>query len=515
MLTLGDVARKGARIHASRDAVVFEETRLTYRELDLRVNRLANALLRLGLTKGERVAVLADNTHKILELYLGAAKAGLVTVPLNVRLSPEELRQILDDSETALVLAGDGYEETAARLRGAARTVRSWVGLERDVAGLHYEALLEEAPDADPAVPVDEDELAILIYTGGTTGTPKGVMLSHRNVLSAMVCLCHQMAFTHHDATCMCLPLFHVAFWPAFCLLLTGGKVVVVRRATIAAVLKAIQDERCTHVNAVPTLYGWLLDAPEAKQFDLSSLRLMSYAGSPMPEQVLRRCIGKFGNVFCQGYGLTEAAPVVAALTAEDHVLEGPRAKLLRSAGREALIVEVRVVDGAGKPVEPGAIGEVVVRGPNIMMGYWKRPELTASALRDGWLHTGDIGTMDQDGYLFLVDRKADMIVTGGENVYPTETENVLYKHPRVQECVVTSAPDGKWGERVQAVVVLTPGPPVSEDELIEFCKRSLAGYKCPKRIEFWDALPKSAVGKFLRREVKAKFWEGRDRRVG
>lgn len=515
MLTLGDVARKGARIHAGREAVVCEGTRLTYRELDTRVNRLANALLRLGLRKGERVAVLAENTHKVLELYLGAAKAGLVTVPLNVRLAPEELRQILDDSEAALVLAGDGYEDTAAQLQQAAKTVRSWVGLERDIGGLHYEALLREAPDTDPSVPVHEDELTILMYTGGTTGMPKGVMLSHRNVLSAFVCLCHQMAFTQHDATCMCLPLFHIAFWPAFCLLLTGGKVVVVRRPTIAAVMKAIQDERCTHVNAVPTLYGWLLDAPEAKQFDISSLRVMSYAGSPMPEQVLRRCIAKFGNVFVQGYGLTEAAPVVAALTAEDHAVEGPRAKLLRSAGKEALIVEVRVVDAEGHPVEPGARGEVVVRGPNIMMGYWKRPELTASTLRDGWLHTGDIGMVDEDGYLYLVDRKADMIVTGGENVYPTEPENVLYNHPRVQECVVVSAPDGKWGERVQAVVVLTPGPPVPEADLIEFCRQRLAGYKCPKQIEFWEALPKSAVGKLLRRDVKAKFWEGRERRIG
>jgi long-chain acyl-CoA synthetase len=515
MFTLGDVARKGARIHASREAVVFEDTRLSYGELDLRVNRLANALLRLGLGRGERVALLAENTHKVLELYLGAAKAGLVTVPLNVRLSLEEQRQILDDSGAALVLAGDGYEDTAARLQPAARSVRSWVGLDREIGGLHYEAMLREAPDTDPAVPVDEDGLAILMYTGGTTGTPKGVMLSHRNVLSAVMCLSHHMAFTQHDATCMCLPLFHIAFWPAFGLLLAGGKVVVVRPRTIATILQAIQDERCTHVNAVPTLYGWLLDAPEAKQFDVSSLRVMSYGGSPMPEQVLRRCIARFGSVFCQGYGLTEAAPIVSVLLPEEHVLEGPRAKLLRSAGREALVVEVRVVDAEGEMVAPGAKGEVVVRGPNVMMGYWNRPELTASTLRGGWLHTGDIGILDEEGYLHLVDRKADMIVTGGENVYPTETENVLHKHPRVQECVVVSAPDGKWGERVQAVVVLTPGPPVSEDELVEFCRQRLAGYKCPKRIEFWDALPKSAVGKLLRRDVKAKFWEGQERRIG
>jgi long-chain acyl-CoA synthetase len=514
MFTLGDIARKGARIHAEREAVVFEGTRLTYRELDLRVNRLANALLRLGMQKGERVAALADNGHKYLEVYLAAAKAGLVTVPINSRLAPEEMRGILDDSGVALVLAGDGYEETTAKLRATTKTVRTWVGLDREFGGLEYEALLRQAPDVEPAVQVDENDLAILMYTGGTTGTPKGAMLSHRNLLSTMVCSTQQMGITQRDVTCMCLPLFHISFWSAFCHLLAGGKVVVVRRPTVGVVLKAIQDERCTHVNAVPTLYNWMLDAPEAQQFDVSSLRLMTYAGSPIPEEVLRRCIARFGNIFAQAYGLTEAGGGLA-LMPEDHVLDGPRSKLLRSAGKELLLVEVRVVDEAGTPVPPGVVGEVVIRGANVMMGYWNKPEQTAAALRDGWLHTGDIGKMDEEGYVYLVDRKADMIVNGGENVYPTETENVLYNHPRVQECVVSSAPDDRWGERVQAVVVLKPGPPVTEQELIDFCKEHLAGYKCPKKFEFWETLPKSAVGKLLRREVKAKFWQGRDRRIG
>jgi long-chain acyl-CoA synthetase len=514
MFTLGDVARKGARIHAEREAVVFDGTRLTYRELDRRVNRLANALLRLGARKGERVAVLAENTHKFLEVYLAAAKAGLVTVPINSRLAVEEMRHILDDSGAAFFLAGDGFEETAGKLRATAKTVRTWAGLDRELAGIDYEALLREAPAVDPEVAVSEDELAILMYTGGTTGLPKGAMLSHRNLLSAMVASAQQMGFTHHDATAMCLPLFHLSFWPAFCLLMVGGKVVVIRKPLIATILKAIQDERCTHVNAVPTVYNWMLDAPEAKQFDVSSLRLMTYAGSPIPEQVLRRCIERFGNIFAQIYGLTEGGGGTA-LMQEDHVVDGPRSKLLRSAGKELLLSEVRVVDDAGNRVPPGVAGEVVIRGANVMMGYWNKPDQTAAALRDGWLHTGDIGKMDEEGYLYLVDRKADMIVTGGENVYPTETENALYKHPCVQECVVVSAPDERWGERVQAVVVLRPGPPVTEQELVEFCRERLAGYKCPKKIEFWEALPKTAVGKLLRRDVKARFWQGRERRIG
>ena len=265
----------------------------------------------------------------------------------------------------------------------------------------------------------------------------------------------------------------------------------------------------------MPTLYNWLLEFPDLDDYDLSSLRLMTYAGSPIPERVLQSCMAKFGNIFAQGYGLTEAAPVVTALMPEDHILEGPGAGRLKSVGREGLVVEVKIADDEGKELPVGEVGEVAVRGPNITRGYWKNPELTAQKIRDGWLFTGDVGSVDDDGYLYLVDRKADMIITGGENVYPAETEAVLYRHPAVYECVVASAPDEKWGERVQAVVVVKTGVTATEDELISFCKESLAGYKCPKRVEFWDEIPKSSVGKILRREVKVTFWQGQDKVIG
>jgi len=507
MATLGDIARNGARTYPDAEAVVFDSTRLTYREFDNRINRLANALAQLGTSKGDRVAILAENTHKYLEVYLGAAKAGLVTTPLNFRLSQDELAHILNDSEASLVLVGEGCEATALALLNKAKTVRTWIGLDDKFGGCSYEDLLARSSDTDPLVPVGENDLAILMYTGGTTGTPKGVMLSHRNILAAMNCLCEQNQFTALDSTCMVLPLFHVSFWPAICCLMVGGKVVLVRRPDIPHVLGLIQQERCTHMNAVPTIYGWLIMFPDLDRFDLSSIRLMSYAGSPMPEAVLRKCIAKFGSRLAQGYGLTEAAPAVSELMPEDHVLAGPRAKLLKSAGRSLPGVEVRVVDDSGAFLKPGQTGEVVVRGANVLMGYWKNPQLTAEKLRDGWLHTGDIGFIDEEGYLYLVDRKADMIITGGENVYPGETENALYSHPAVQECAVTSAPDDNWGERVQAVVVLKPGATTTEKDLIEFCKSKLAGYKCPKRVEFWDQLPKTAVGKIQRKDVKAKFW--------
>jgi acyl-CoA synthetase (AMP-forming)/AMP-acid ligase II len=261
----------------------------------------------------------------------------------------------------------------------------------------------------------------------------------------------------------------------------------------------------------VPTLYTWLLDYPELDRFDLTSLRMMGYAGSPIPEQVLRKCMAKFGNILAQGYGLTEAAPIVSALMPEDHALEGPKAKLLTSVGKEMLVVEVRIADGHGNPVKCGEIGEVLARGPNIMMGYWKNPQMTTEKLRNGWLHTGDLGVQDADGYLYLVDRKADMIITGGENVYPTETENVIYQHPSVYECAVAAVPDERWGEKVQAAVVLKPGSTATQEEIIDFCRERIAHYKCPKAVVFWKSLPKSPIGKILRKDVRKAFLTERE----
>jgi len=289
---------------------------------------------------------------------------------------------------------------------------------------------------------------------------------------------------------------------------------VINRKPDLGEILRLIEDEKCTHINMVPTLYTWLLEHPDIDRRDLSSLRLMSYAGSPFPPEVLKRCIKKFGDRFAQAYGMTEALGGTV-LPPWDHFLEGEMSRLLASAGKESLCVDVRVVDENGVPLPAREVGEIAMRGKHVMQGYWKNPELTEKTLRKGWLHTGDMGYLDEEGFLFLVDRKADMIVTGGENVYPKETEDVLYEHPAVMECAVVSAPDERWGERVQAVVVLKQGQQATAEELIEHCKGRLAGYKCPKAVDFWDALPKTPIGKILRKDVKKKLWEGHDRRIG
>ena len=371
-------------------------------------------------------------------------------------------------------------------LTSCCRGIRLWISIDsNDVDFLYYEKLLEHASAEDPRLDPDPEKMAILMYTGGTTGLPKGVMMSHKGLMTGLIGVTLQMAFSRNDATCFVLPLFHVSFWPAFGVLMTGGKVVVIKRPDIKTILQAIQDEKCTHMNAVPTLYGWMLQAEELHHYDLSSLRLLTYAGSPFPPDLLKQSIAVFGAKFEQAYGMTECIGG-AFLNMEDHEVNGPRSRLLASAGKPSMAVDIRIMGDQDDVLPAGEVGEVVLRGQCLMMGYWKQSELSRKTLKDGRYHTGDMGYIDDEGYIFLVDRKADMIVTGGENVYPQEVENVLYDHPAVTMAAVVSAPDEKWGERVQAVVVLQKETSVTEAELIGFCKERLSGYKCPRKIEFW-----------------------------
>ena len=513
MFTIGDIASKRARLDAVACALVDQGREFTYGQLDERANRLANALLRRGLRSGDRVAILSENSHRYVEILLAVAKAGLVSVPLNFRLTERELGFMLTDSGAKSAFVSAEFETVGRSLHAAAPDIALWFGA-GGAPVIDYDALLREAEPVAPSARVQENDLAVLLYTGGTTGLPKGVMLSHRNLLSAFTNIVVQFGFHARDVTLMVLPMFHVAVWQVFCHLMVGAKVVLLGRPDVGEILEALQAWRCTSMNAVPTLYNWIVNDPRVDAYDLRSLRLLVYGGSPFPEEVLRKCIARFGPIFAQGYGLTEAAPTVCFLAPEDHVLDGPRSKLLRSAGREMLFTEVRIADADGWPLPAGEVGEVLARGPNIMLGYWNNEALTRECLRDGWLRTGDVGHMDEQGYVFLLDRKADMIVTGGENVYPAEVERVLYAHPAVKECIVASAPDERWGERVQAAVELQSAAQVSEEELLRFCRESLAAYKCPKRIEFWGELPRSPVGKLLRKDVKTAFWGGRERQI-
>ncbi len=520
MYTLGDIPRNGALNFPDRTAVVFEKARYTYVELNNRVNRCAHALLGLGCSKGDRVAIMADSCTKYLEAYFAAAKIGMSVTPINVRLGEDEIVFIVNDSESTVFIVGDGYEERAESMRGKLSSIRSFISFDNPRNNFQaYEELLtqasEEEPDPD-AYDVGEDDLAILMYTGGTTGTPKGVMLSHRNVLLSGIAPALHAGVTKDDSTCFVLPIFHVSWWPVLMMLLIGGKVCINRKPDLDVIFKLIEDEKCTHLNLVPTIYGWMVNHPNMDRYDLSSVKLFTYAGSPFPVEILKQCMRQFGNRFAQGYGATETAgAAITMLDEDDHCLEGERAKYLSSAGKPAPFSRVKIVDEQDKAVGPGGIGEICVRGAHVMKGYWKNPQLTAEVLKGGWYHTGDLGYRDRDGYIYLTDRKADMIISGGENVYPKEVEDVIYTHPAVKECAVVSSPAEDWGEIVQAVVVLKDGQSATEQEIIFHCKQRLAGYKCPKAVSFWADLPKTVVGKITKKEVKRTFWAGKERMIG
>jgi acyl-CoA synthetase (AMP-forming)/AMP-acid ligase II len=516
---LHHIPRKHARLDSNFECLVFEEHRLTWKQLDERVDRLVAGLLSLGIKPGEHIAILAQNSHRFVEFYYACSRGGFVAVPLNWRLSDDELKYIIGHSETSALLVGEEYLETIGRIRRNLDKVREYISLDRPAKEMSdYEQLLKDSPPSKRPDAEDENSLFILMYTGGTTGLPKGVMLSNRNIMTAALGSLFAMGITKREITCMILPLFHIAFWPVIVVHFMGSKAVISKKFDLGYVLETIQKEKCTHVNIVPTIASFMLMFPDLGKYNLSSLRAITYAGSPMPFEVLMKLKEKFpGLDLGQGYGLTEAAPTVSLLDQFDHArteTEKDR-KRLTSVGRECLVTEVRIKDEDGNDLPPGEIGEICVKGANVMMGYWKNPEQTEAALRDGWLHTGDMAYMDDDGYIYLVDRKHDMIISGGENIYPREVEEVIYKHPAVAEVAVVGVPDETWGESVKAVVVLKPGQSATEEEIIALCKKHLAGYKKPKSVDFVDAIPKTPIGKILRREVKEKYWAGKGRRIG
>jgi long-chain acyl-CoA synthetase len=507
MRTLDDIPAKQARLDPDRECLVDERQRLTWRELNERVDRLANGLRDLGLAAGEPVAILAQNSHRYVELYYAAARAGMVTVPLNWRLSPDEIGYIVDHSDSAALLVDSAFRELAAPLCARAPRIRHTIALDGvGPAMIDYERLLAGSSARPHQQERDENAMCVLMYTGGTTGRPKGVMLSHRNLLTATVGCVLAARFLPSDSTLMILPLFHIALWPVLAMHYVGARAVVTARFDLAQVLETIERERVTHVNVVPTIVALLLGFPDLDGYDLSSLRLLTYAGAPIAFELLMRLRARFPALdLGQGYGLTETSSIVSFLDAEAHrhaETEAERRRL-QSAGREAPTTAVRIVDERGRQLPAGTLGEICAQGANVMLGYWKDPRLTEATVRDGWLHTGDIGFIDPDGFIHIADRKHDMIITGGENVYPREIEDVIYMHPAVLECAVVGVPDAVWGEAIKAVVTLKPDQAATADEIMALCAAHLAGYKKPQSVEFVESLPKTPIGKILRRAVR------------
>ena len=503
MLTFADPLRRALQTAADHPAVIDGDRRFTYAQFNQRCERLAGALYGLGLKAGDRVAILSANNHVYLETYVGVPAAGLVVVPLNTRHAEPELRYALEDSSTAVLI-----------------TDRDPGGLESAVGrviriGAQYEELLAAATPRELGQGIDEETLAGLFYTGGTTGKSKGVMLTHRNLIANTY---HWLTSAPQDAgdvTLVMAPLFHAAgsngvlasIW-------TAGVQVTLGAFDPKAALDLVQQHRVTLTLGVPTMLSAMAEEQIANPRKVDTVRVIAHGGSPIATEVVRRTVMAFPTAeMVHVYGATELSPLTTVLRHEERWLDSERA---RSCGQSIVGSDVRILGPNGKEVRRREVGEVVVRGPHVMRGYWNKPEQTASVLVEGAYWTGDLGYMDDEGFVYLVDRSKDMIVSGGENVYCTEVEEVLYKHPAVLEAAAFGVPDDKWGEAVHAVVVpRTEHHNVDPADIIGFCKEHIAGYKVPKGIDIrLEPLPKSGPGKILKRELRAPFWEGKDRGV-
>jgi len=503
-------------------ACIFEDRSISWGQLGDRVSRLAGALQQVGVRQGDRVGILALNSDRYLECMLAVWWAGACLNPVNIRWSASEIVYSLDDCETQILVVGDNVLQSAETLHeirkksSSLKTVVQIGGTALDSGVLSYEDIITAAQPVEDARR-EGGELAGVFYTGGTTGFPKGVMLSHDNLLSNALGYLLDLPYGEDEVILAAAPIFHQA---GMCIVLRalvrGCCCVVIETFDPTAIMQAVERCKATFTLLVPTMVQRLVDHPDITSHDMRSLQKVLYGASPISAGLLERAFVALPNVeFFQGYGMTETGGPYTVLPPYFHTQEGRRAGRLRSAGKAAWGMEIMVVDVDSQPVATGVLGEVVARGPGIMQGYWGRPQETAAVLRDGWMYSGDVGYLDERGYLYIVDRTKDMIVSGGENVYSTEVENVVSKHPAVESCAVIGIPSEKWGEAVHAVIVCKAGQTLDERELREFCKESIAGYKCPASVEFRDALPMSGAAKVLKHVLRESYWKGRERRIG
>jgi acyl-CoA synthetase (AMP-forming)/AMP-acid ligase II len=502
---IGDVLALDELKWPNRPALTTVDGSCSFGELASRSRRLANGLL--GLARpGDRIGILAENRPEYVECYYGVPSAGMALTFLNHRLHPRELARICADAGVGVLVTEAEYLEVAGMLSAEVASLGPVVVCGEGAEGhLAYDDLLAAATDDEPSVAVADDALAWLIYTSGTTGVPKGAMLSHRNVMTAVLASGLGWELEQDAVNLFPWPLCHIAGYSILVAHLFGGEVVLMRRYEPGDFLAHIERHRATRTSVAPTMLSMLLRHPDLDRYDVSSLRAIGYGSASMPAEVLRQAMARWPGVrFSTGFGMTELAGNVLYLGDEEHrrALEGDDA-LLRSVGRPLPLAAVRVVDDHLVDVAVGEVGELVVRGEQVTMGYWGRPEATAEAFVGGWFHTGDLARLDADGNCFIVDRKKDMIITGGENVYSREVEEVLYLHPAVAEAAVIGEPDPEWGENVVAVVQARDGAAVTGAELVEHCRRHLAGYKKPKRVVFVEELPRTAAGKVLKRDLR------------
>jgi acyl-CoA synthetase (AMP-forming)/AMP-acid ligase II len=511
-LSLGDllITRQsvlGSSTH-EKIAVVDAEKSLSFESLNSRVRRLCHAIASLGLSSEDRVSLLGYNRSEYIEAYLAAAKGAFVLVPLNFRLAPEELVFIVNDSGARVLIVDEDHLTIAEQLKDRLTTVEHLIVLGRtDSPGMvAYETLLSSSPESEPDLDPSPNCLLFILYTSGTTGLPKGVMLTHGNNLAHTEIMATVLGLKENDVTLHVCPFFHIAsVWIILTHLFRGCTNIVLPKFDAGKVYRSLAEYPITNINLVPTMLYDLIRAPEAVRYKPNLLRLILYGAAPMPSSVLARGVEIFGPIFAQVYGLTEASPVLTYLPKEDHMYEGTLAERISSCGRPVPGVTVRVVDEDARDVPPGQVGEIIARGDTVTPGYWRRPEETSAAIQNGWFQTGDLARVDEAGYLYLVDRKKDMIISGGENIYCREIEKVLERHPAVREAAVVGTAHEKWGEVPEVWIVLSQDSVITAEELTGWCRSHLAHYKIPKSFRLVPCLPKSPSGKILKKEIRAK----------
>ncbi|UCF60680.1 MAG: long-chain-fatty-acid--CoA ligase [Anaerolineaceae bacterium] len=512
--TFADIIHRNAILYPDSEAFVYQSERVTFKDFNERVNRLIHGLNALGLKKGDIIGILSWNQLEYPEVFGAAMKGGFILAHYNPRLHADELVHVINDSEPRVLFLGSELVETIDGILKQLPETEFFLSFGDEQGQVKaYKGMMKGQPIEEPESRVTEEDLLTIFYTSGTTGIPRGAIYKHRQKMENTCMKALDIGVQFGDRHLVVLPMFHIGgdshIWPFF---LKGGcNVIMPVPFDLADALKTIQEERITDIHIVPTQLVALLSLPDINKYDLQGLKRIWYAASPMPTEVLKQGLSVFGSKFIQGYGLSETGPDVTVLSQENHHIPEESIEalsVLASCGRPCIGVHVRIVDDNGRDVEEGKIGEIVVQSKRIMTGYYHRPEETEEAIRDGWFYTGDMGYYDEKGYIYIADRKKDMIITGGENVYPIEVENVLYRHPAVKEVAVIGVPDPYWVERVHALVILKEDSQATEEDIITFCKDNIAHYKSPKSVEFVDDLPKNPQGKILKKEIRTKYWQ-------
>ncbi|MDP2729221.1 MAG: long-chain-fatty-acid--CoA ligase [Dehalococcoidales bacterium] len=502
-----------------KTAIVFEGKRYSFNELNERVNRLGNALLNLGVQKGDRVGMLQVNTNQCVEAYFAVAKIGGIYLPLNFRARGNELTYMLNTAEANALFIGERYIDLVNSIKPELASVKNFISLDSRHDGLlYYEELIKSAPANEVFTDIADNDTTILMYTAGTTGFPKGVMLSHNSFSLYVLENVTPADPVTEDSNILTVPLYHVAGIQAMMAAIYGGRTLVMERQFEPVEwMTLVETEKANRAMMVPTMLKQLIDHPDFSKHDLSSLKVITYGAAPMPLEVIKRAVELFhGASFINAFGQTETASTITTVPPEDHDLTGTeeeKAKKLRhlaSIGKPMADVEMKVVDEEGNDLPQGEVGEIVARGPRVMTGYWKDAEKTSKTIdKDGWVHTGDIGYVDEDGYFYLAGRATDMIIRGGENISPEEVEGVLLSHPKVEDGAIIGVPDEEWGEVPLAVVVAKKGETVTAEELMEYCRVNLASFKRPRAVVFIDELPRNPMGKIIKKELREKYGKG------